>query len=344
MAKAVERINLTLPPGRLVFSNFYEPKTHDHLGNRLKYKNGDLAGQDRDEYGGLIAIPKTRQNWWEEVSPDPNVGAWGQAIVNKANQDFPGGHAQNPNFSWKISDGDSTIPNSKNKRNCDNPYYVGHWLINITSDKPLVLCNRDGSARLIEKDAIKPGYWVQASINVCGNGELMKPGLYVGVNAVALNRIDEVINVGVNPATLGFGGSVAPRGEDVPAGYGQAMPTSAAAVPATPGTAAPVTPVPAATGVPSTPAVPNVASAVPATPVAAAVPATPVAAVPNTAFVRQAVTPPAQVSPPPVPAPVVATPQLVPTAKMPTGQTLDAFREAGWNDDLLIQHGYAVRQ
>lgn len=338
---AKERINVTLPPGRLVTSNLYEPRTTDHKGQPRLYKTGDKAGQTRPDYGGLIAIPKTKPQWWDEVSPDPAVGAWGQAICAKAFADFPGGHAQQPAFSWKIIDGDSPIPNSMGNKPCDNPNWAKCWVVAFSSDRPPVIVNRDGSARLTEKDAVKTGYWVQASINVSGNDELMKPGIYINLNAIALNRIDEEIITGVNPTKLGFGGSVAPRGQDVPQNYGQAMPTSSAAVPATPGGAVPNA-TPATATVPATPAatgVPGVAAA-PAS--ATPNPGATVAAVPNNNFVAGAITPGGTPAVPVAAAVPVATPRYAKSATWPAGVDIQQFYDGGWTDEMMVQRGYLV--
>ena len=55
-------------------------------------------------------------------------------------------------------------------------------------------------------------------------------------------------------------------------------------------------------------------------------------------------TPPAVVAPqvPTVPQ-VPAQPQYTATATVPAGLTLDIMRQQGWTDDLLVQHGYAIK-
>lgn len=337
-----ERINVLLPVGRLVGSNMYDPKMTNYDGSPRIFKEGPDAGKPNPDYGCSIAIPKTPgvTHWGNEP--------WGQQIWNKGHADFPQGQASGQAFSWKITDGDSTALNKAQKRPCDNPNYRGCWVIHIASNTPPKIVNKDGSAYILEKNAVKPGYYVQANISVRGNDKPANPGVYVGLNAISLQAFGEEIVFGPDPSAMGFGQNVAlPAGASaVPVGYGAPGAAVPNAQPAIPGAVGAPAAVPGS--VPATPSVPGAAPAAPVgNPVA---PAAPMPATPNPGFVQGAITPPATATPiaPGIPpaapaAPVAAQPMLVMTAKA-GGQTADAFRAAGWKDADMVAQGYAVYQ
>ena len=74
------------------------------------------------ECGFGFAIPKNGSTDWRQTW-------WGQQIEAIAKADFPNGEWQRPDFSWKIIDGDSTIPNKKGNKPCDMEGAPGNWVI-----------------------------------------------------------------------------------------------------------------------------------------------------------------------------------------------------------------------
>lgn len=334
MAKQ-ERVDVLLPVGRLVGSSLYDPRTTDYEGKPLVYKNGDKNGQPRKVYEASIAVRKTQQHWANESFQHPSLGLieWGKAIWNAGHLAFPQGQAQSPDFAWKITDGDSTKVNKNGNKPCDNEHYRGCWVLHLSSDRPARLVNADGSAMLLDVDAVKPGYWVQAHLNVTGNGSVGNPGVHLTHNAISLQKYDTEIVFGPNVAAMGFGagGQVhSNTASDTPVGGAMVPP----ATPATPGNVPPAVPAtPTVAGAPVSAAVPAPVTP-PVASVPAAVPTPTVAAIPNTGFTAGAIAPP----------PAPAAPQLVPTANVPAGTTLQQFKDAGWSDDQLIAGGYAIRQ
>lgn len=317
---ANERINIMLPVGRLVGGSTTEPTTEDFNGNPLTIKTGATAGQTRVEYRLEVAIPKAGEGHWAETE-------WGKQIWAKGHADFPGGQAQRPDFSWKVTDGDSAVPNLKGNIPNQKAGYPGHWVLTLKSGYAPKTLNREGTA-VIDPAIIKPGHAVQAYISVAGNGNLQgKSGVYLNHNFVAFtgHHPDGEIQFGADPATLGFGQNVPASVMAVPVG---AVSAAQAAV-HTP-------PVPTPGAPPAPPALP----AAPAAPVALppAPPAPPVVpVVPNAAMTAGVVAPPAPVALPPMP---VAKQLLPSAAALGAGVTYESAIAAGWTDALLIQHGY----
>lgn len=248
-----EVINITTPVGRLVFGSLYRANNKDYEGNPLVVKTGPNAGQPRSEYSFGVAIPKGTEQHWNQTT-------WGAQIWNLAVRAWPAGQTGAPTFSWKITDGDSAVPNRKGNKPCDREGYKGHWVLGFSSDFAPKLFNANGTEVLTAPDAIKLGYYVQVNGSVRSNESVGNPGMYLNHNMVALSGFGPEIVVGVDPTSVGFGQSPLPPG-------------------------ASATPI---GGLVSSPA-----STTPALPPAGAAPPAPVAVVPNPAFLA----PPPPVAP-----------------------------------------------
>ncbi len=318
-------VQVLLPVGRLVGGDAYSPRTKDNNGNLLTIKKGPDAGKPRVDYGLAIAIAKTpgHRAWWETQ--------WGLEIYQAANAANPqavalavgelqAGRDPGKFFSFKITDGDSTMPNGKGKKPCDNEGYPGHWVLWLGSSYAPRIVTADGSKPILEPGAVKRGYFVQAYITVKGNESADSPGVYLNHGYVALSGYGPEISSGPDPTQIGFGG---------------ALPAGASAVPVTTmNTPAPGAPAPAV-GLPPPPGAPvNVAA--PVLPPVTAV-------VPHAAILAPQTAPP----PPPVAAaPVVPVVPVVPAVPVMTakaaGATFEQFKANGWTEDQLRQNGYIV--
>src|SRR4051812_30072480 len=113
----------TTPVGRMIGGSLYEGKSADEKGIPYAFKTGKNKGQPYSLFNFGVAFPKTpgAQHWASE--------AWLSAVWALGHAAFPQGHAQRKDFSWKITDGDSTEANTKMKRPCDQEGYPGHWII-----------------------------------------------------------------------------------------------------------------------------------------------------------------------------------------------------------------------
>lgn len=297
MAEA-KRINITTPVGRLVGGSLYDPETKDFEGKPLTMKDKVTP---RVDYQFGVAIPKTPgvQHWASE--------AWGAPIWALGHQAFPN-EAQRPDFAWKIQDGDSTIPNKRGRKNADREGYPGHWVLWFSGGYAPQVWNADGSQQILERDAVKSGYYIQVFGNVSPNTGA-SAGLYINHSMVALTAYGPEIRVGPDVTAAGFGQGVAlPPGASV-------TPPASNFNPAPPPVG--VAPPPVAGYAP--PPVGNVAPPVVAPP--------PVVAVaPNPAILT-----------PPVSDPRNA--KLTGTA----GQvSYEELLKAGWTDALLIAHGHMI--
>lgn len=299
---STQRYDFTTPVGRLVGGSIYKVKDKDHLGQPRTVKNGPNAGQPLLTFDFAVAIPKIPgQHWSQYPRQNPQQPSWGEAIYAAGSTAFPQA-VQRPDFAWKVIDGDSTIPNKNNKRPCDIEGYAGHWVLWFSSSTPPQCWNANGTQRLVEENAIKPGYYVQVMGNATSNKSQQSPGVFVNHSMVALSGFGPEISMGPDVSMAGFGQGVQlpPGASTTPVGgFVPPAPATAAAVPPMPAAPVPVTPAPAF--------------------VAAA----------------GAMMPP----PPPVPVPVPAGPRM--TAKA-AGATYESMIQGGWTDDLLREHGYLV--
>lgn len=316
MAKK-DGIEVLFPVGRLVQGNLYTPKTTDALGQPLVVKSGPNKGQPRVDYFFSVAIKKEPgHTHWASTE-------WGQKIWAFAHQAWPGGQTQRPDFAWKIEDGDSIIPNKNNKKPCDQEGWSGHWIVRLGGGFAPGIWNSNGSAKVIEENAVKPGYFVQVFANISSNNSDQTAGIYINHRIVALAAYGPEITFGPDAAAVGFGqGALPPGASSVP--LGAMTPPATGAAPLPPGAPSASIASPPVPGAVATP--PPVPAAAPSTAAVAPQPTPP----PSTTFTANA----AGVPPPPTP----AQPQrvMLPAAG---GVPYEQWIANSWTDELLIQHG-----
>ena len=239
-----------------------------------------------------MAIPKGPEQHWNQTQ-------WGAAIWNAGQKGYAA-QTQHPSFSWKITDGDSAIPNRKGNAPKDQEGHPGHWVLAFSTRAAPQMTTSNGTQTLTDPDAIKTGYFVQVFGSVADNrtsaGQPAEtPGVYLNLQVVNLSANGPEIEsrAAVDPRVVGFGGALPAGASATPLAVGGGMMAPAAA------------PVPA-----------------------------PVAAAPANVAVAPAVgfaTPGAPVAPPAAPAR-----QMTAAAN---GVTYDAYIASGWTDALLVQHG-----
>ena len=227
-----DKINITSPVGRIVAGSLYKGNDKDFDGKPLVYKNGPNAGQPRLNYFFALAIPKNpgEQHWAHTE--------WGKIIWTVGCKEYPQA-SQRPDFSWKVEDGDSTIPGKGQnaKRPCDKEGYRGHWILKLSTSFAVTIYKQEagGFVKLDAIDAVKPGYYVQVSFSVDGNGQDLNPGVYLNPNAVCfrLGLPEHEISFGPNVEEMGFGAAPLPAGVST-------VPTAIASMPSTPSLAPPI--------------------------------------------------------------------------------------------------------
>lgn len=201
--------SFTTPVARLVGGSV--SKAREVMGNDGKPRlNQD--GKPTLDYSFGVAIPKTPgvTHWSQE--------AWGAPIYQLAQQSWPNGESQRQDFSWKITDGDSTIPNKRGKKPCDQEGYAGHWVIWYSGMMPPRYYTMIGSNEpqvLADPSVIENGYYVQVYGNTRSNAPSQSPGMYMNHSMVCLIAYGERIVSGPDVSQAGFGTSALPPGASV---------------------------------------------------------------------------------------------------------------------------------
>lgn len=299
----------TTPVGRLVGGSVHEARTTDYDNKPLIVKTGPNAGQPRVDFSFGVAIPKTPgvAHWANEQ--------WGAPIWALGHGAFTKGEATRPDFSWKITDGDSQIPNKHGRKPCDQEGYKGCWVIWFSGSTAPRTYNADGSSP-IDPQSIKKGYYVQVCGNATDNSPSASPGLYMNHSMVALTAYGEEIISAPDVATAGFG-----QGVQLPPGA-SVTPVASFALGVPPVTP-PAAPAPAAYAPPPAAPAPAAYAPPPAAPAPAAYAPPPVA----------------PVMPPVTPNPsILNVPARNLTAKA-NGATYEQLLAAGWTDTMLISEG-----
>lgn len=191
-----QRTDLLTPAGRLVMGSLDIPKNTDAEGKPLVVKSGPNVGQPRVEFFFAVAIPKGAEQFWQQTP-------WGALIFGVGQKAFPQAH-QSLTFAWKVKDGDSTAPNKKGKRPCDQPGYARHWVLHFSSGyAPKTL--RNNGAEPMDAKEINLGDWVQVAGQIGDNGSQSQPGVFLNHSHVNFIGYGERISTGIDPTTIGFG-------------------------------------------------------------------------------------------------------------------------------------------
>ena len=117
-----------------------------------------------------------------------------------------------PDFSWKVIDGDSDIPNKAGHAPNEDEYKRGHWVLHLNTRIPYN-CYHVGKYNPLDAiqdvNAIKLGDYVRVNIVAKGNKPSKTPGVYLNPNLLELSRVGEaIIREGSGPdAASVFGGS-----------------------------------------------------------------------------------------------------------------------------------------
>ncbi len=364
------KIAITTPVGRIVQGSLYDPSTTDQQGQPLVVKNGANKGQARVDYWFKLAIPKQGEPHWAHTE-------WGGKLWALGNQAFPQ-FAGSDRFSWKIEDGDDARPNPerKGRKNIDTEGFRGNWILKFSGGFAPKIYQAEGGGfvQIMQKDFVKPGYFVEVSMTADSNMNDQKPGIYLNHSQICFRAYGTEITFGPDVASAGFGVAALPQGATMtppagslpmpaaaaPPGYPAAPPGYPMAPPGMPA-AAPMPGYPAAPpGYPAAPpgypaAPPGYPMAPPGMPAplapAGSVPMpgypaptanAPIPVMPNTGFVQM---PPPVAQPPAAPPGYPMAPPAPPAAPArqmtaaAQGATYESLIAIGWTDVTLIQKG-----
>ena len=202
---------ILFPVGRLIGGSVHK------LKGKLDKAGQPKLGKDGKQVMAVnfgVAIPKTQARWQDESYMHPTKGLvhWGDEVFNVGKGAAPTMHLD-PTFAWKVTDGDSTLPNKKGNKPCDQTGYPGNWVIWFSQGWLPKRVNADGSVELPD-GAIVPGFYIQVFGSVAGNKLVPNgtPGVYLNPIAVALVGEGDKITVDVDTTAVGFGGAPLPVG------------------------------------------------------------------------------------------------------------------------------------
>lgn len=310
----IEAKEFTSDVGRLVGGSVSEAITEDFDGNPLTTKTGKNKGKETQRYSFGVAYPKNGQHW--------ATGTALGALVWATGHEHMGALASRDDFSWKIQDGDSTKPNKRGNKPCDNEGWPGHWIFFFSSSFAPDCYDSTGDAP-VDPELIKKGFFVQVKGSVVGNENDSNPGVYLNHGMVALTAYGaEIVSKNKpDPKKAGFG-------------VGVQLPTGASTTPP-PGMKSGATPPP--------PKAPNASPPPPAAPAANLPPppvvtAPPVSVAPAASFIAPPAAPVAPTPPAPTPP---AAPVRTMTAKA-GGATYESFVAQGWTEAAMRSEGYLV--
>lgn len=307
--------------GRIVWGAPSKTKDKDKAGKPLTTK----SGQPRIKCDFGVAIPKNGTvSFWQTP--------WGADIYGLGLASFP--HLFDPatkallpgrKISWKVTDGDSVIPNENGRRPCDQEGYPGCWVVAFGSSfVPRCVRFENGAWVDINPDQIKTGHEVEIAGSIDSNGDAQKPGVYVNHGLVAhAGILPEIVSQGIDPSAAGF-----------TPGFSGSFPTPAAGLPVaglpTPGAPAPAAaPAPVMASPLPSPAAPLPSAAAPA----------PTGVAPQPGFLAPGAPVPGAPAAPVAPAPVPAGPVM--TAKA-GGVPWASFLAQNWKEADARAQGYIV--
>ena len=193
-------IEITTPVGRLVGGHPMVSRANKDDKTGLPKMQADGVTPSTSIYVAL-AIPKGPEQHWNQTE-------WGAQIWNEALAAWPNGEYQQPTFSWKVTDGDSQIPNKKMKKPCDREGYPGHWVIQASTGLGAVKCYNVGKYNPLtdliqQKEMIKPGDYARLVLNVRGNNSTQTAGIYINPSIFELYQPGQAIVLESEPDAAG---------------------------------------------------------------------------------------------------------------------------------------------
>ncbi len=140
-----------------------------------------------------LAVPKGAETDWKQTT-------WGQevyAIGLAAYKDMTTRH----DFSWKVEDGDSSVPNKNNRKNSETVGHPGHWIIKCSTqlDVPVYPCGKyTPFDRITGENDVHTGDYYMVCVNVADNTDknnqpVQSPGVYMNPRGVVYMRKGEQI-------------------------------------------------------------------------------------------------------------------------------------------------------
>lgn len=173
---------LITPVGRMIGGDLYKMfPVKDNFGKPKMSKDGVTPAESMSMG---VAIPKGAETHWNQTE-------WGAQIWSEGQTAYPQAFAA-PAFAWKITNGDSVIPNKRGITPVSREGYPGHWVMWLSQTWFPRIVSADGSVELAA-GAVLPGYYVRVLLTVKGNAPSPSPGVYLNPKAVSLAGEGELI-------------------------------------------------------------------------------------------------------------------------------------------------------
>lgn len=198
-------LSLVTPVARMLQGSLYVPFTKDAQGNPLVYKSGSKKGEPRVNYYFSAGIAKNPgESSWKDT-------AWGKEIFKFASEISPSNFSSSK-FSWKITDGDSDVPNDRGVKPRNREGFAGNWVLNFSNGFAPVITDATGSNQIKEENFLNPGDYMQIHVIVVGNSSQLNPGIILNPRHVAFRAYGKKIVYAQDPKELGFGQAALPVG------------------------------------------------------------------------------------------------------------------------------------
>lgn len=194
------------PVGRLLQGDPFKAQTTDAMGQPMVFKTGQNKGQPKVSYFVSVGIPKGSESHWNQTSWGQTIWAEGQMVCPK--------FFNQPNFAWKVIDGDSPLLDQKGNAINQKQGFPGHWVIRFNSGFAPKVVNKTGSEQIHDPEALKLGYYVQVLADVACEDRTVNPGVYLNFSAVSLQAYGEeiIVAASVDTTNVGFGSAALPVG------------------------------------------------------------------------------------------------------------------------------------
>jgi hypothetical protein len=173
---------ISTPLGRFVQGDIFKGRTTNFQGRPLTTQKGE----PRTDYYVAVAVPK------RDAQPLLEI------LRGIAHADFPNGEHARRDFAWKYIDGDSQETDMRGTKPCDKEGFPGNIVFRFSSGfvPKLYDANYD---EIIDPNRVKLGDYIRVSGTVRGNGDSMRPGLYLSHDLVMFVNEGEEIRTGIDP-------------------------------------------------------------------------------------------------------------------------------------------------
>jgi hypothetical protein len=147
----------------------------------------DSKGEHKSQAYVALAIAKGSEKAWWDTS-------WGAKIAKAGQDGWPAGEWQRPDFSWKVADGDSRIPNKAGRVPADKEGWAGHWILKLTTHYPIdCYVNGNHNQKVMRAETFKRGDYIRVVFTTLGNAPSKSPGVYINLRCAELIRAGQEI-------------------------------------------------------------------------------------------------------------------------------------------------------